>query len=467
MSLPELPEQQPLRRVRALRQRHVERHGPAEAEPRRPLRVLRAAEEERSQVRLELLLQRQQLLGEHQQPHSDHRLRRAAGSALPSNESPTGSLWKSDWNNFAPRVGFAWDVNGDGKTSLRGGYGMAYERNFGNVTYNVLFNPPQYLVASIDAPTDVPSLPIYTDNAGPVRRGRRRHEDDPGGQPAPRGPEHRDRLQATSTASRCSASCSRTRSRARSSTPAPPGATLYDLADVNKRGRARSSTRASAPPATRPLTQYAAFNTRGNRGQSQYHGVTLGLESRKLGNTGLQFTAKYTLSHAKDNLSSTFSDSGSNDFNLGYLDAFDPMLDYGDAGVRRPAPADLRRASGSCRSSATPRASPGRSSAAGSSTGSSPPAPAYPFTRVRHARTRSSRSQHARRGSERHRQERDQRPGHRQPERVHAARPHAAAWRHGGRLREPDHRQLGVRPVPGRHDRSATLSADPAPGSST
>src|SRR6185503_529657 len=52
--------------------------------------------------------------------------------------------------------------------------------------------------------------------------------------------------------------------------------------------------------------------------------------SRKLGNSGLQFTTTYTLSNAKDNLSSTFSDS-SNAFNLGYLDAFDPMLDYGYA----------------------------------------------------------------------------------------------------------------------------------------
>ena len=33
----------------------------------------------------------------------------------------------SDLNNLAPRIGFAWDVRGDGRMSVRGGYGIFYD----------------------------------------------------------------------------------------------------------------------------------------------------------------------------------------------------------------------------------------------------------------------------------------------------------------------------------------------------
>ena len=42
-----------------------------------------------------------------------------------------GQWYNNDWNNFAPRVGFAYDVKGDGKTAIRGSIGMFYDRMIG------------------------------------------------------------------------------------------------------------------------------------------------------------------------------------------------------------------------------------------------------------------------------------------------------------------------------------------------
>ena len=53
---------------------------------------------------------------------------------------PQTSNKPSDKNNFGPRVGFAWDVTGDGKTSLRGGWGLYYGRINGTIMINALIN---------------------------------------------------------------------------------------------------------------------------------------------------------------------------------------------------------------------------------------------------------------------------------------------------------------------------------------
>jgi hypothetical protein len=40
---------------------------------------------------------------------------------------PGNSMMKDHWAHFSPRVGLAWDVNGDGKTSVRASYGTFYD----------------------------------------------------------------------------------------------------------------------------------------------------------------------------------------------------------------------------------------------------------------------------------------------------------------------------------------------------
>ena len=63
------------------------------------------------------------------------------------NGTPDG-FFTATKKNFAPRVGFAYDLTGDGKTSLRAGYGIGYSRLAVEAIYNAFGQNPPYTQSS-------------------------------------------------------------------------------------------------------------------------------------------------------------------------------------------------------------------------------------------------------------------------------------------------------------------------------
>jgi outer membrane receptor protein involved in Fe transport len=262
----------------------------------------------------------------------------ASGAVMPAPMSPIGELWTPSKKNFAPRIGFAWDVFGDGKTSFRGGYGIGYERNFGNVTYNVLFNPPNYAVVDLIAGSNISSIPVSNLNFGPL-----------GGSAgsAALPPSELRAIQpniAQSYAHLISASAEHQFGNATHlevDYSASIGENLYDIGGTNIPGMGNlylgipctpGDTLTGGPnPCSAPLnTQYGGINRRGSGGISNYNALNIRYDIRDIRHSGLTLRMNYTWSHAMDELSDTFS-SSTNQFNLGYTNAFTPMLDYGPA----------------------------------------------------------------------------------------------------------------------------------------
>ena len=268
-----------------------------------------------------------------------------SGSVQLAPDSPLGKMWAPDWGTVAPRIGFAYDIFGNGNTSLRGGAGISYERNFGNVTFNVIQNPPNYASVQLTPATFGP-IPVTSSNFGPFGGSN--------GSVLLSPSSLRHVAQNINTAQTQFYSMALEHQLARNTVLAleyagAHGVHLCDIAAYNDLGGGQAylcdplaSTVACGdgvsvpgPCYTRPNDQYSGVNTRGSGGTSRYNALNVRLQTQNLHNTGLTLTANYTYAHSMDDLSSTFSDStggASNGIgNLGYLDPRNPMLDWGSS----------------------------------------------------------------------------------------------------------------------------------------
>jgi hypothetical protein len=250
------------------------------------------------------------------------------------------TLWNRDTNNFAPRIGFSYDPTGRGKTAIRGGFGIGFDRMYNNIFENIRFNAPRYsdnaigwlagvTAGALEQPALV-NVPFTANNLFASY----------GGLPVPR---HVDQRLVTAYYEQVNFGVEHEIAKgyvAEVNYVGTLGRKLVGVEDANNydgrtacaspSGLQKTRCTAAGYPkgftSARPNSLFTTDNFRYNGFNSNYNGLQVSV--RKGYSNGLMFLANYTYSKAMDEISDfLYQKSGQN----GTADPTNPGYDYGPA----------------------------------------------------------------------------------------------------------------------------------------
>jgi len=267
----------------------------------------------------------------------------ANGRVLQTINAPgdwNGRFYLPTYNAFAPRLGVAYDLFGTGKSVIRSGVGVFYDRRVGWELNLASVNPPSFSLASL---TNIVLTPEVMKNQYSVFPD------------TPVQLSHID-IKAIDTHLRPAYVVSWNATFEQelwrdfvfgASYLGSSGSWLYSINPVNRTGSgglldpscivprlASDGVTVLGPdytncPSLNPLLNN--ISVRGNLSHSSYEALQLSMESRQISSVGLQIGFNYTWSHSIDNRSVSGTSASIADLGVGNLDAFRSDFDRGSS----------------------------------------------------------------------------------------------------------------------------------------